>query len=146
MLESITTGQFSCPGFYSDLLITYFSFFVPVLVSLAYLATFIINVSNIIVEKETKMKEYLRLVGVRPSVIWIGWVVRSGVVYVPLSGILTVCLVGKYRDEGDGFLRFTSPVLVFAALVVYSVQTTLLSQLVGQIFSRSKKGFNLKDL
>jgi len=84
------------------------------------------------------MKEYLKLLGIRPSVIWIGWVIRSIVVYLPISGVLTGFLIGDYRDEGRPFLNFTSPVIVLFMLVAYSIQTSFLSLLVGQIFSKSK--------
>lgn len=135
-LSTVTERKYLCPGYTSDTLKTMFSFFVPCLVSLTFLSTFIINASNIIMEKESKMKEYLKLVGVRPVVIWICLFFRSMIVYFVLSFILTITLDGELANRP--FLWNTSSAVAFLVLIVFSIQTTFLSILVGHVFSRCK--------
>jgi hypothetical protein len=124
---------------------TIFSFLIPCLISLTFMPTFLINAKNIVAEKETKMKEYLKLVGVKPVVIWICLVLRSMIVYFLLSIILTcvlvrVILVNSYNDSqiDRQFLVNTSWGIVFLVLIMFSIQTTLLSILVGHVFSKCK--------
>lgn len=118
---------------------TMFSFMVPILISLSYLVTFIVNVSNIIIEKETKMKEYLRLIGVKSTVIWMCWVIRSLVFYFIVSSAIAFILIFVERENSTlTFFSYTSSYLIFAVLIVYSIQITFLSLLVGQFFRKSK--------
>ena len=49
-------GQFECPEYVDDLMKSTIGFMTPVLISLAFLTTFLVGISNIITEKETKMK------------------------------------------------------------------------------------------
>lgn len=133
-LSSMTEGKYLCPSYTSDTLKTMFSFFMPCLVSLAFLSTFIINTNNMIVEKESKMKEYLKLVGVRPVVTWICLFFRSMIVYFILSLIVTLTFGGEIGNRP--FLVTTSSAIVFLVLTAFSIQTTFLSILVGHIFSR----------
>lgn len=125
-----------------DYLKSIFSFLVPILISLSYLVTFIVNVSNIIIEKETKMKEYLRLIGVKPTVIWMCWIIRSLVFYFILSSTISYILIFVQRNNSSrSFLSYTSSSLMFLVLIVYSIQITFLSLFVGQFFCKSKAGF-----
>ena len=128
-----------------DYLKSIFSFLVPILISLSYLVTFIVNVSNIIIEKETKMKEYLRLIGVKPTVIWMCWIIRSLVFYFILSSTISYILIFVQRNNSSrSFLSYTSSSLMFLVLIVYSIQITFLSLFVGQFFRKSKAGFLFK--
>jgi hypothetical protein len=54
--NKIKTLPFGCPDYLEDYKKTSLSFFTPVLISLAFLVTFLITISSIIMEKETKMK------------------------------------------------------------------------------------------
>ena len=55
-INQIKIKPFDCPGYLDDIMKTSLSFFTPVLISLAFLVTFLITISSIIMEKETKMK------------------------------------------------------------------------------------------
>lgn len=166
----IILKRYACPDYINDLLKSYLGFFTPVLVSLSFLVTFLITISSIIREKESKMKvgkdnilkfvffnirlferiylnkkEYLRLIGVNPVVIWLCWMMRSFVIYLLISIIATVTasvqLNAKYpnpiSDKKSLFLT-TDTVLVFFMFFVYSIQVTSLSLLAGQIFVKRK--------
>ena len=54
--------QLPCQSYVEDELKATFAFFIPIIINIAFLFTFLINVNNIIVEKQSKMKEYLKLV------------------------------------------------------------------------------------
>jgi len=48
--------QFNCPGYDNDLFKTNFSFLSFVIIVVAFLFTIVVNLGQIIVEKESKMK------------------------------------------------------------------------------------------
>lgn len=53
---NIKKFELNCPPYEEEYLKTYFKFFIPLVVCVSYMVTFIINVSSIIVEKQTKVK------------------------------------------------------------------------------------------
>ena len=48
--------MFHCPEFTDDMFKSKYSFFLVVIVAIGFLFTLLVNLKNIIVEKETKMK------------------------------------------------------------------------------------------
>jgi hypothetical protein len=52
----IKSYQLECPDYVEDYLKTEFKFFYPTIVMISFLVTFVLNVSSIIIEKETKVK------------------------------------------------------------------------------------------
>ncbi len=63
-------SPFHTPAYSNDILKTRFLFFVTLLIQFTYVFTLIVNIGNIVLEKQTKMKEYLKLLGVKWYVIW----------------------------------------------------------------------------
>lgn len=121
------------------------AFLTPVLISLSFLVTFLVTISSIITEKENKMKEYLRLIGVNPVVIWICWMMRSFFVYFIISIVVTVTSTIKFNlripnnlESKKALFLHTDSFIIFSTCIIYSIQVTSLSLLVGQIFSKSK--------
>nr|QUF59432.1 ATP-binding cassette transporter Abca3-like4 [Brachionus angularis] len=143
--DTVKIAAFNCPEYINDLLKSYLSFLTPVLISLAFLVTFLVTISSIITEKETKMKEYLRLVGVDPLVIWLCWMLRSYVIYLLISTVVTITSTIKfdYKKSQSDFLKkkslflYTDSWIIFMTCNVYSIQVTSLSLLIGQIFNRT---------
>lgn len=52
----LSTKIIDCPEYNENFLKTVLSFFIPMLICISYLVTFLLNVSSIIIEKETKVK------------------------------------------------------------------------------------------
>ena len=144
-------STYSCPDYEMDFLKTYLQFFPPVIASFAFLVTFLVTISSIIREKESKMKEYLRLIGVNPVVIWLCWVMRSFSIYLVLSIILTITSTMKFDKKipndlssKKALFQNTDPLLIFLTFFIYSIQTTSLSLLISQIFSKRNIFINKK--
>lgn len=85
-------------------------------------------------------KEYLKLIGVKPEVIWICWMARSFIVYLLLSAIITIASTWQLKSKSLGLPKalflYTDPIIIFITCIVYSIQVTSLSLLFGQAFSR----------
>jgi hypothetical protein len=141
------------------------------LISFSFLTTFLITISSIIDEKTTKtkvknthrlqiiekilkydsklstFKEYLKLIGVKQSVIWLSWIIRSFSIYLILS--IVICIGStiriKYPGGEKALFLHTDPFIIFLTCIVYSVQVTSLTLLIGQIFSKGKKSKPLNN-
>lgn len=56
METEVFTKEIDCPGYSENLLKTMFSFFIPMIICTSHLVSFLLTVSSIIIEKETKVK------------------------------------------------------------------------------------------
>ena len=84
------------------------------------------------------------MIGVNPVVIWFCWLFRSFIVYLLITLIITFAGSKKFTKEGflgieyvTGLFLYTDQIIVFFTCIVYSIQISCLSLLVGQIFRKS---------
>ena len=145
--------QYFCPGYDSDIFKTNFAFFPVIIIQISFLFTLIVNLGNIIVEKQTKMKEYLKMVGIKWYVIWITWLIRILIPYMILSLLISIIAIAKLPPREKTNSNLTDKAIFlntnffvgFSTFFVYSIQTSLFIILLGQIFSKSKLfGKNIK--
>ena len=54
----IKIQQFDCPSYHRDDLKSTFNFIIPLIIQIAFMFTLIINVGNIVYERQTKMKVF----------------------------------------------------------------------------------------
>ena len=54
--QQIKIQAIDCPGYNNDDLKSQFGFLVPIIIEIAYMFTLLINIGNIVAEKQSKMK------------------------------------------------------------------------------------------
>jgi len=113
------------------------SFFAVVgyLLGLTIAMAFLYPVSRLIKllveEKETRMKETLLILGVRPFAHWISWVITSAVVFFIIDVLVTVTL-------SSNVLKFSSPAYLFVYISLFSSASAGFSFFLAAFFSRAK--------
>ncbi|CAF0854082.1 unnamed protein product [Brachionus calyciflorus] len=133
---------FYCPDFEQDELLSTFSFFPSLLISIAFMFTSVFTIGNIVSEKANKMKEYLKLVGVKWYAIYVSWWIRNIIIYSILSLIISIiCKIYLSPNSNNPLLAsraiFTNTnfIIIFSILLVYSVQVVSFTLLLSQFFS-----------
>ncbi|CAF3684827.1 unnamed protein product [Rotaria sp. Silwood1] len=141
--SSIFMNHFGCPEYYYDTFQSEFGFFIPILFSLTYMMTFMLNVGYIVEERRNKAKEYLRIFGLRTWINNLVWITRSMCVYVVLSSILTGFSVlvlpssdTTSKSVGKAVFNYAHWTLIWTILFVYSIHLSSFSIFFGQFFSR----------
>jgi hypothetical protein len=99
-------------------------------------------------ENKIFVKEFLKLLGIRPLIIGLGWIIRALAFYAFWSIVFSIIFkiefsVSKPRAnyigiESISFLDRTSFMVILLTLFVYSIQLSSLIFLFGQIFNKSK--------
>ena len=98
----------------------------------------------------TKMKEYLKLIGVKWYTIWLSWFLRIFLVYFLLSFVLSIIGAIEFSSEDrDEFNKTFSRALfsktdfsvILSTLIVYSIQSAAFVILVSQFFKKRKNLF-----
>lgn len=138
-------AQYNCPSYIQDDMISFFAFFITIVVVVAYMFTMLVTVGNTVSEKASKMKEYLKLIGVRWQAIWIASWIRSMIFYLLLSLLIAVFTKIQLEPNSNNFrllnkqiLMKTDFMIIFSLLFVYSIQVSIFNLLVAQFFNSSK--------
>ncbi|CAF3058558.1 unnamed protein product [Rotaria sp. Silwood2] len=141
--SSIFMNHFGCPAHYYDTFQSEFGFFIPILFSLTFMMTFMLNVGYIVEERRNKAKEYLRIFGLRTWLNNLVWITRSMCIYIVLSSILTGFSVlvlsssnATSTSVGKAVFNYAHWTLIWTILFVYSIQLSSFSIFFGQFFSR----------
>ncbi|GAB6030175.1 hypothetical protein CHUAL_005851 [Chamberlinius hualienensis] len=110
----------------------YLRSFVPIYMAMAF-TPFVAYLCILIVgEKERKIKEAMKLMGLRESVYWLGWLITYGALVLILSLMSSVLLVvAKILPNANLFLMF---VLIF----LYGLSTITVAFLVTPFFNSAK--------
>ena len=84
------------------------------------------------------------MIGVKPSVIWLGWLIRYMAIYLFIS--VAVIVMGSISYKNGHFLlskktffKQTNSFIAFLVLLFFSIQVTMLNLLFGQFFKKCKK-------
>ncbi len=143
--DLLRTAQFNCPAYVQDDMISFFGFFITIIMTVSYMFTMLVTVGNTVTEKATKMKEYLKLIGVKWQAIWIASWIRSMIYYAILSLLIATFAKitlppnsANFRLLDKAILANTEFMVILSLLIIYSVQVAVFNLLLAQFFSSRK--------
>jgi hypothetical protein len=137
--------SFKCPDFAQDDMKSVFGFFTPLLISVSFMFTALVTIGNIVGEKSTKLKEYLKLIGIKYYAMWFTWWIRSIFIYLIISFYVTIItrILFPANTSKNPFIKDksvfmnTNAFIFLLFLLAYSVQVATFTILVSQLFSKS---------
>ncbi|XP_059473610.1 ATP-binding cassette sub-family A member 7-like isoform X2 [Neocloeon triangulifer] len=123
--------QFPYPCHIIDRFILAISRTFPLFMTLSWVYTSSMIVKSIVYEKERRLKETMRVMGLGNGVHWVGWFVDSFTPMVITTFFLTLILVyGKVLENSD-------PSLIFVFLLIYGIATISKCFLISTFFSKA---------
>jgi hypothetical protein len=142
-LFKLKIKKLPCQAYTEDQLNSLFTFFITIIINVAFLFTILVNINKIIDEKLTKMKEYLKLVGVKWYTIWLSWFLRIFLIYFLISLALSIVGSIKFYSNNKTLSRAlfskTDFLVILSTLIIYSIQSAAFIVLVSQFFKKRKK-------
>lgn len=105
---------------------------VPLFVTISYMIPVCRMISQIINEKETKIKEAMLMMGLTRSAYWLSWITYYGIVYLIITIINTIISAGIFK--------YSNPGIIFITLLLYAYACMCFSLLISVIFSKSRSG------
>uniref|UniRef100_H3C1X8 P-type phospholipid transporter n=1 Tax=Tetraodon nigroviridis TaxID=99883 RepID=H3C1X8_TETNG len=103
----------------------------PLFITLAWIYSVAMTVKGVVAEKEARLKETLRIMGLRNAIYWQSWAVSS-VLLLAVSALF-VTLTLKY----GGVLQYSDPSLIFLFLLVFCLATITQCFLISVFFSKA---------
>ncbi|XP_013360552.1 PREDICTED: ATP-binding cassette sub-family A member 7 isoform X2 [Chinchilla lanigera] len=123
--------QMPYPCYVDDVFLRVLSRSLPLFLTLAWIYSVALTVKAVVREKETRLRDTMRAMGLGRAVLWLGWFLSCLAPFV-LSAVLLV-LVLKLGD----ILPYSHPAVVLLFLATFAVATVVQSFLLSAFFSRA---------
>ncbi|XP_077470976.1 retinal-specific phospholipid-transporting ATPase ABCA4-like isoform X1 [Stigmatopora argus] len=123
--------QMPYPCYVDDLFMITLNRCFPMFMVLAWIYSVSMTVKSIVLEKELRLKETLKAMGVTNGVIWWTWFIDSFVTMAVSTALLTSIIVG------GKVLNYSDPSLVFLFLLMFTVATIMQCFLMSVFFDKA---------
>ncbi|XP_077380165.1 retinal-specific phospholipid-transporting ATPase ABCA4 isoform X2 [Festucalex cinctus] len=123
--------QMPYPCYVDDLFMITLNRCFPMFMVLAWIYSVSMTVKSIVLEKELRLKETLKAMGVANGVLWCTWFIDSFVTMAASTMLLTSIIVG------GKVLNYSDPLLVYLFLLTFTVATIMQCFLMSVFFSKA---------
>ncbi|XP_065190640.1 phospholipid-transporting ATPase ABCA1-like isoform X1 [Sycon ciliatum] len=123
--------DFPYPCFLNDRFASAIASIMPLVGVLGWILSVAMLIKNIVYEKENRLKEVMKVMGLDSSMHWAAWFFNSFVLMVISATTLTLAL--KYGEV----LKYSNVVLIWLYLVLFCISTITFCFLVSMFFSRA---------
>ncbi|XP_046904791.1 phospholipid-transporting ATPase ABCA1-like isoform X1 [Hypomesus transpacificus] len=123
--------QMPYPCYVDDAFLRTLARSLPLYLTLAWIYSVAMIVKGIVQEKEARLKETVRMMGLKSSTYWLSWLVSSG---LPLAvSALLLTLILKYGKV----LQYSDPSVIFVFLLVFCLSTIMQCFFISVFFSKA---------
>uniref|UniRef100_A0A672SH32 P-type phospholipid transporter n=1 Tax=Sinocyclocheilus grahami TaxID=75366 RepID=A0A672SH32_SINGR len=123
--------QMPYPCYVDDMFMLTLNRCFPIFMVLAWIYSVSMMVKSIVLEKEMRLKEMLKAMGVSNRVIWYTWFIDSFLMMAASTALLTaIIMVGKV-------LNYSDPIILFLFLLTFTVATIMQCFLMSVFFNKA---------
>jgi len=108
----------------------------PLIIMLSFFYTVVIIVKSVVYEKEARMKEYMKMMGLANWLHWLAWYLKY-IVFLTISCLIMAVLYKIEATEGGAVLRNSDFSLIFFFLFLFSSSTITLGFLLSTFFTKA---------
>ncbi|XP_042560069.1 phospholipid-transporting ATPase ABCA1 isoform X2 [Clupea harengus] len=123
--------QMPYPCFVDDVFLRVLNRSLPMFMTTAWMYSVAMIIKCVVYEKEARLKETMRIMGLGSGTLWVSWFISSYVPFLISAGMLVTLL-----KMGD-ILPYSNPVVVFFFLAAFATATIMLCFLISTLFSRA---------
>ncbi|CAL8274752.1 unnamed protein product [Lota lota] len=132
----VVLSRFPYPAFIYDVFILAIQNQLPLLLVLSFTYTSLNIVRAVVQEKERKLKEYMRMMGLSNWLHWSAWFLMF-FLFLSISVFFVTVLFCIQVSPKGAVLAYSDPSLVFVFLIVFAVATINFSFMISSFFSRA---------
>uniref|UniRef100_F6USW1 ABC transporter domain-containing protein n=1 Tax=Ciona intestinalis TaxID=7719 RepID=F6USW1_CIOIN len=135
ILDNMVLKRFPFPPYIMDTFVIAIQRTLPLLVMLSFFYTSLVIVRSVVLEKESKMKEYMMMMGLSNWLHWLAWFVK----YLIFLSISCFGMAGFYKIQitsAGSVLTYSDITVVFVFLFAFSAATITLCFLISVFFSK----------
>uniref|UniRef100_A0A3Q0R836 ATP binding cassette subfamily A member 7 n=1 Tax=Amphilophus citrinellus TaxID=61819 RepID=A0A3Q0R836_AMPCI len=130
-----TTGiyiqQMPYPCYVDDVFLRVLNRSLPLFMTLAWIYSVAMIIKGVVYEKEARLKETMRIMGLGTGTLWLSWFISSIVPFL-FSAALLIALL-KWGD----ILPYSNPAVIFFFLTAFATATIMQCFLISTFFSKA---------
>uniref|UniRef100_A0A8C5HCB1 P-type phospholipid transporter n=1 Tax=Gouania willdenowi TaxID=441366 RepID=A0A8C5HCB1_GOUWI len=123
--------QMPYPCYVDDVFLRSLASSLPLYMTIAWIYSVAMIVKSIVAEKEARLKETVRIMGMSSTIYWLSWLVSCGLPLAISSVLLTLVL--KYGKV----LQYSDPSVIFVFLMVFCLATITQCFFISVLFSKA---------
>uniref|UniRef100_A0A8C2ZYU7 P-type phospholipid transporter n=1 Tax=Cyclopterus lumpus TaxID=8103 RepID=A0A8C2ZYU7_CYCLU len=123
--------QMPYPCYVDDIFLRVISRSMPLFMTLAWMYSVAIILKSVVYEKEARLKETMRIMGLNNGILWFSWFISSLIPLLVSAGLLVVLL------KKGNLLPYSDPGVVFLFLGSFAVVTIMQCFLLSTAFARA---------
>uniref|UniRef100_A0AAY4A5S1 P-type phospholipid transporter n=1 Tax=Denticeps clupeoides TaxID=299321 RepID=A0AAY4A5S1_9TELE len=123
--------QMPYPCYVDDIFLRVMSRSMPLFMTLAWMYSVAIIIKGVVYEKEARLKETMRIMGLHNGILWISWFISSLIPLLMSAGLLVLIL------KMGNLLPYSDPGVVFLFLGSFGIVTIMQCFLISTLFSRA---------
>ncbi|AWP05925.1 putative ATP-binding cassette sub-family A member 1-like isoform 4 [Scophthalmus maximus] len=123
--------QMPYPCYVDDMFLRVMSRSMPLFMTLAWMYSVAIIIKGVVYEKEARLKETMRIMGLNNGTLWLSWFISSLIPLLISAGLLVMLL------KMGNLLPYSDPGVVFLFLGSFGVVTIMQCFLISTLFSRA---------
>ncbi|XP_059372109.1 phospholipid-transporting ATPase ABCA1b [Carassius carassius] len=123
--------QMPYPCYVDDIFLRIMSRSMPLFMTLAWMYSVAIIIKGVVYEKEARLKETMRIMGLDNGILWFSWFISSFIPLLISAGLLVLLL------KMGNLLPYSDPGVVFLFLVSFAVVTIMQCFLISTAFARA---------
>uniref|UniRef100_A0A671RZJ2 P-type phospholipid transporter n=1 Tax=Sinocyclocheilus anshuiensis TaxID=1608454 RepID=A0A671RZJ2_9TELE len=123
--------QMPYPCYVDDIFLQVMSRSMPLFMTLAWMYSVAIIIKGVVYEKEARLKETMRIMGLDNGILWLSWFISS---LIPL--LISAALLVLILKMGN-LLPYSDPGVVYLFLASFAVVTIMQCFLISTLFSRA---------
>ncbi|KAM3619144.1 uncharacterized protein V6R79_003683 [Siganus canaliculatus] len=123
--------QMPYPCYVDDVFLRVLNRSLPLFMTLAWIYSVAMIIKGVVYEKEARLKETMRIMGLGTGTLWLSWFISSLVPFLISAGLLIALL--KWGD----ILPYSNPSVVFFFLTAFATATIMQCFLISTFFSKA---------
>uniref|UniRef100_A0A3P8V3D5 P-type phospholipid transporter n=1 Tax=Cynoglossus semilaevis TaxID=244447 RepID=A0A3P8V3D5_CYNSE len=123
--------QMPYPCYVDDIFLRVMSRSMPLFMTLAWMYSVAIILKSVVYEKEARLKETMRIMGLDNGILWLSWFISSLIPLLISAGLLVLVL------KKGNLLPYSDPGVIFLFLASYAVVTIMQCFLLSTAFARA---------
>ena len=131
----VVLQRFPYPPYIEDIYLLALQFLFPMILMFSFLYPTVNLTKNLVIEKEKRLKESMKMMGLKNWLHWLAWFIKSILWLLISSALLTIILTIKL-NEGVGILNESNRLLVYLFFISYSISCVSFAFLLSTFFSK----------
>ncbi|NXK96435.1 ABCA1 protein, partial [Formicarius rufipectus] len=131
--------QMPYPCYVDDVFLRVLNRSLPLFMTLAWIYSVAMIIKGVVHEKETRLKETMKTMGLSSGILWLSWFLSSFIPFLLSSALLVLILKAGCRSQGTlgNILPYSDPAVIFLFLGTFSVATISQCFLISTFFPRA---------